>query len=241
MAHYSPELIERFIRDRDQRREVIAACEHKGVIPFLQKCNDIAAFRFEWVEHNATVKPGDYTPEWVVSYAETQQKIEAINWRIGIMRAFENAAGEDNSQSNWFFQELFFSSFPDYSQTWRKTELNAYWKARAAFEAVYSVWAAEWGVKGSEVYAVESSSVVPDLFRAKRRATNTRWSNPTGLLDIYAYVGAQNHQSRTTVRRLVDRFCKIAPLMVLANLETGQMQRDAIISDWRTFMMHQKS
>ena len=240
MAHYSPELIERFIRDRDQRRKVIAAGEGLDH-PLVQKLSEIASLNFEWVEHNASANPHDDTREWIVAYVETQQKIEAINWLIGSMRVIENAAGEDNSQSNWFFQELFFSSFPDYSQTWRKTELNAYWKARAAFEAVYSVWAAEWGVKGSEVYAVERSSVVPDLVHSKRRATNTRWRNPTGLLDIYAYVGAQNHQSRATVRRLVDRFCKMAPRMVLANLETGQMQRDEIISDWRTFMKHQKS
>jgi hypothetical protein len=49
MAQFPPDLIERFIRDRDQRLKIIAA--YSGFDhPWQQKLCELASFNLEWIE-----------------------------------------------------------------------------------------------------------------------------------------------------------------------------------------------
>jgi hypothetical protein len=240
MAGIPKELIERFVRSRDMRRDLISACgnlEH----PLTGKLIELAAYNLEWIEHWAETKPDEAAPDWMIIWTDCRERIEHINWFVGTQRAIEATAGKANETSTELLRICFSSFFPDWSQTWRTTQRKAYWKAREVFEAVYLVWVDEWGVVGNEICVRERHPVVPDEMRAKRLPTGAQLDHRAGLIDIYKYVSVQKNYSHITVRRLVDKFCKFAPHLVLVNEEVCRLQHDPILQKWLIFMRYEKS
>ncbi len=237
MAHYSPELIERFIRDRDQRRAVIS--KFSGLNnPYAQTLCDLAARRLEWIEYNAEVSNNSESPQWIVDCVDVDQRIEAVNWGIGLARISEDMAGMDHFESSDILLQMLVALFPNYAKNWRKTKLNAYIRSGGIFEAVYDVWAREWGVADGGVSANLQQRVEVVPVEQRDRPYRFELENrPAKLSEIHRHVSINLGVSQKSVERDFYYFLKVAPDLVVCDFETGRLSRPSIFSQWFTYLL----
>jgi hypothetical protein len=235
MAKIPPELIERFVSDRDRRRKTIAACsgiEHQ----FTKQLCELATHELEWIERWCETADDENLPDWFIEVVDVEQRIAEVNCHIGSLRAAESAEGKDHTTSTEILKIAFIGYFKDWDQSWRKTQQNAYFKGRESFEAVFEVWAKERGVAkdGFQYHDNPYQKIVAEHHRSKRPRPACLWP------DIYTYVANETGQGASTLRRHVDKFCKMAPHFVLCNLEKGCLEHDPVIHKWWQFMFLRK-
>jgi hypothetical protein len=169
MAKIPPELIERFVKERDLRRKLIAACS--GVDhPLLKQLCDLATHKLDWIERWCNSIEVEDSLGWSITLADVDQRVEQVNRHVGTMRAMEAAAGEDHAVSARMLDLSFFVYFSNGVASWSKTQRTAYWRDRDAFEAVFDVWAAENGVaeNGLEYGQNAPSAIVEEELRSQR-------------------------------------------------------------------------
>lgn len=234
MAQFPPDLFDRFARDGDCRRELISKFSvMEGSI--AQEICELAKRDLDWVELWSNPDTGDQYEPWVVDWIDNKQKIAAINWQVSIMRQIENTLGMDHAISTEILISLFAISYPDFGRTWRKTQLNAYYRGWEIFEAVYDVWVLEWGVKDGVSGVGERVKIVPPEHRAKR--LNDAWSKPAPLHDICRYIGAKMNVSFKSIEGNFYRFVKVAPLLAFVDLDRGRVIYPGVLGKWCNFQI----